>query len=64
MRSGYGVYLIIYILRKEADMATKYEDVKRNERLLISLTGLTRPEFEKLLPVFGRVCPHMHQAKP
>jgi len=44
-------------------MATKYEDVKRNERLLISLTGLTRPEFEKLLPVFGRVCPHMHQAK-
>ncbi len=35
-------------------MATKYEDVRENERLLISLTGLTRSEFDRLLPVFGR----------
>ncbi len=35
-------------------MATRYEDVRENERVLISLTGLTRSEFDRLLPVFGR----------
>lgn len=35
-------------------MTTKYEDVRKNERLLTSLTGLTRSEFERLLPVFER----------
>ena len=35
-------------------MATKYEDVRENERVLLSMTGLTRSEFERLLPVFER----------
>lgn len=36
-------------------MRTKYEDVKKNEKLLIALTSLTVAEFEELLAVFVRL---------
>jgi len=33
----------------------KYEELKRNAKRLLALTGLTVAEFEKLLPAFARV---------